>query len=572
MKSKNALRHISPLLDVEGLSVDFRVENVWRETTHDVSFTVGAGRTVALVGESGSGKSVTAMALMGLLPPSARVHGSAKFEGEQIIGMRGKDLRHFRSAEVGMIFQEPMTALNPVYTIGHQITRAIRSHAGSTNHERRERVIELLKLVSMPEPSRRIDHYPHQLSGGQSQRAVIAIALASNPKLLIADEPTTALDVTVQTEILELIEGLQAKLGMALLIITHNMGVVAEIADDVVVMRNGKTVEHRTVHDLFAAPQHEYTRKLLASVPHLGQPEQFDFLFARETQPSAIPSLEVNDSQSLKVEDLTVVYRGHRRSGDYTAVRGVTFDIAPGETVGLVGESGSGKSTIGRTVLGLNDIAAGDITLLGKSIKGCSHKQMRQLRKETGMVFQDPASSLNPRVPIGLTVVDPLRLHSVERSPKRLRARACELLDSVELPSSWTDRYPHELSGGQRQRVAIARAISMTPKILVADEPTSALDVCVQATVLALLKGLQAELGFSCLFISHDLAVVEILADRIIVLNQGAIVEQGSVNQILNDPQDAYTRKLIAAVPVPDPEEQRARRAQRLICSGLGEF
>jgi peptide/nickel transport system ATP-binding protein len=390
------------------------------------------------------------------------------------------------------------------------------------------------------------------------------MALASSPKLLIADEPTTALDVTVQAEIIDLMEEIQSRLGMGLLMITHDMGIVAETADDVVVMRDGQVVEHRAVHDLFAAPSNEYTRKLLEAVPHLGRPERFDSIFVQEPNRQATPDGNVKDRQVLAVDNLTVTYKGRGRNADYTAVSGVSFAVSPGEIVGLVGESGSGKSTIGRTILGLNQIADGDVTLLGTSIKGCSHKVMRKLRRDAGIVFQDPASSLNPRVPIGVTVVDPLRLHGVERNPQRLHQRARELLDSVGLPPDWTSRYPHELSGGQRQRVGIARAIAMRPKILVADEPTSALDVSVQATVLALLKDLQAELGFSCLFISHDLAVVEILADRIIVLNQGAIVEQGATRQILNDPQEAYTRKLIAAAPVPDPVEQRARRTQRL--------
>lgn len=568
MATRTAPEADMPLLRVDGLSVRFFTDRTWQQVTHEVTFALAQGKTLALVGESGSGKSVTAMALTGLLPGNGRVTGSATFDGTQVVGGSADQLRRLCGAEVGTIFQEPMTALNPVYTVGHQIARAVTSHSRLSSDRVRRRTLELLELVRMPDASRRVRHYPHQLSGGQRQRVMIAMALASQPRLLVADEPTTALDVTVQAEILELLADLRNRLGMALLLITHDMGVVADAADDVVVMRAGAVVETGEVFDLFAEPACAYTRQLLDTVPYLGRPQR---LHAEPAAADANPDLPIppgravtaaiEDTPIVTVRDLTVTYHGRRRRDEFTAVQDVSFELRDGETLGLVGESGSGKSTIGRAILGLTPITQGDVLLGEASVRGASRKALRRLRRAVGIVFQDPASSLNPRVPIGRSVVEPLYLHGIERSSRALRLRSAELLDAVGLPTSWSRRYPHELSGGQRQRVGIARAVSLRPKVLVADEPTSALDVSVQATVLALLKDLQREVGFCCLFISHDLAVVEILADRVIALQEGSIVEAGTTAEVLRGPTEPYTRRLLAAAPVPDPVAQRARRA-----------
>lgn len=563
----------SPLLDVQGLSVQFCHGRTWRPLTHNVSFALQQGKTLALVGESGSGKSITAMALTGLLPRNAKVTGSARFDGQQILGLSDGKARDLRGAGIGTIFQEPMTALNPVYSIGHQIGRAVTSHAALSAEQVRARVLELLELVRMPDRERRARHYPHQMSGGQRQRAMIAMALASQPRLLVADEPTTALDVTIQSEILDLLEDLRSRLHMALLLITHDMGVVAEAADDVVVMRSGTVVESGDVFSLFAKPRAAYTRELLDAVPYLGRPERFltgstrsgddrEDQTRRDTRTATDP--DTSTVPIVQARHLSVTYHGPGRHDAFKAVRDVSFELYGGETLGLVGESGSGKSTIGRAILGMTPITHGEILVTGANVHDASRKALRHLRREVGMVFQDPASSLNPRAPIGRTVVEPLYLHGLERDRRVLHARSEELLEAVGIPGSWGSRYPHELSGGQRQRVGIARAISLRPKVLVADEPTSALDVSVQATVLALLKDLQQEFHFCCLFISHDLAVVEILADRVIVLNEGAIVESADTATVLRHPTEAYTNRLVAAAPIPDPVEQRRRRATKL--------
>ena len=549
------------VLQLDRVSVSFGSGSATIPVTSEVSFTVRRGETIALVGESGSGKSVTAMSILDLLPGNAHATGSIRFHDTEMIGASEATIRAARGARIGVIFQEPMTALNPVYTIGTLIGQALRSHRARSGSEVRERTLELLRLVGMPEPEKRIHSYPHQLSGGQRQRAMIAMAISGDPEVLIADEPTTALDVTVQADILALLARLQRTLGMGMIFITHDMGVVAEVADRVCVMRSGEIVEQADVFELFANPKHEYTKKLLAAVPHLGQDSP--------TTPITVVQGEgqARAPDALRITDLRVTYPGRFGTAGFTAVDGVSLNIPRGEMVGLVGESGSGKSTIGRAIIGLVPVSAGTIEVDGRSLTGLSARQQRRERRDVSIVFQDPASSLNPRATIGDSIVEPLKRHGLVRGTRALRLRAAELLERVELPGSWANRFPHELSGGQRQRVGIARAISLNPKLLIADEPTSALDVSVQATVLELFRSLQRDLGFSCLFISHDLAVVEMLANRVVVLRGGRVVEQGDGRQILRTPSEEYTRALVAAAPVPNPAVQKkraqAREAQR---------
>jgi peptide/nickel transport system ATP-binding protein len=558
------------VLRVTDLTVEFDTGRGLTAVTHGVSFEVRAGETVALVGESGSGKSVTAMSVMNLLPANARRSGSIEFGGEDLLAVSAARMRGIRGCDIAMVFQEPMTALNPVYTIGRQLREAIRSHGGFTRQAADDRALELLRLVTMPEPERRLKQYPHQLSGGQRQRAMIAMAISGNPRVLIADEPTTALDVTAQAEILDLLIDLQKRLSMALVLITHDMGVVADVATRVVVMRDGRVVEDADCADLFSAPQHDYTRQLLASVPYLGRSEIVRNLPTTSIAvvDRALPQTMDAAAPVLDIRDLVVEYPSRFGQPAFRAVDQVSFSMAPGDVVGLVGESGSGKSTIGRACIGLVPVHSGSISVAGIDIASASRPEMRRLRREASIVFQDPASSLNPRATIGDSISAPLLWNGVSRDRKVLRERSRELLDQVKLPADWVDRYPHELSGGQRQRVGIARAIAVRPSVLVADEPTSALDVSVQAAVLELLLDLQASLGFSCVFISHDLSVVEQLANRVVVLNRGRIEETGDTRQILHHPRETYTQRLIQAVPVPDPVVQRERRQVRRAAAG----
>ncbi|PRI11248.1 ABC transporter ATP-binding protein [Leucobacter massiliensis] len=553
----------TPLLKVDGLSVAFQGPGGWRDVTHEVSFELGAGKTLALVGESGSGKSVTAMSILDLLPPGTRRTGRILFDGVDVTGLKGAALRALRGSRIATIFQEPMTALNPVYTIGDQLIAALTSHRELTRAEARTRAIQLLRDVHMPAPETKVDDYPHQLSGGQRQRAMIAMAISSEPELLIADEPTTALDVTVQAEILDLIAELQERLGMAVLIITHDMGVVAEVADEVVVMKDGRVVEAAPAAQLFARPEHEYTRKLLAAVPRLGEAGDFLASSADKLRIDGVTAATVVPEAVLRFDRAVIRYPGRWRTPGFQAINGLDLVVAKGEIVGLVGESGSGKSTIGKAAVGLLPVSEGELEVRGERITGAGGRAMQQLRRHVTMVFQDPASSLNPRRTIGQAISDPLMWQGIERDARRRRARAEELLEKVQLDPAWVDRHPHELSGGQRQRIGIARAIATNPALMIADEPTSALDVSVQAQVLELFLALQRELGFSCLFISHDLSVVETLSNRVVVLRHGDVVEQGATEQVLHHPRDEYTRRLIAAAPVPDPEVQRRRRAER---------
>jgi len=540
------------VLQVASYSIDFWVEGVWYPAAINMNFEVQAGKVLAIVGESGSGKSSIAMGLMDLLAQNARISGSVKVNGQEMVGAKKSQLRKARGRQVAYIFQEPMTALNPVYTIGFQIVETLRAHFDMGPQEAKSRAVELLTMVEIPNPSESFNKYPHQLSGGQRQRALIAQSLACDPGLLVADEPTTALDVTVQAEILDLIRNLRDRLNSAILLITHDMGVVADLADDILVLKDGRTVEYGTSDQIFNRPQHPYTQQLLAAVPKLGSAA------IRERSADLVGRAPV-----LKLENVSIEYPKTGRIPAFRAVTDFSLEIFPGEIVGLVGESGSGKTTVGRAAIGLLPIAEGKITLMGKDISRPSPKELREIRRHTGIVFQDPASSLNPRLPIGESIGEPLLLSGVADGAE-LDRRVEDLLQSVELPRGYRNRYPHELSGGQRQRVCIARALALTPELLIADEPTSALDVSVQARFLDLLQHLQDRLKFACLFISHDLAVVDILSHRIAVLQQGRLVEVGMRDEILKSPRNDYTRRLISAVPVPDPAEQRLRREARL--------
>ncbi|MEQ8437001.1 MAG: ABC transporter ATP-binding protein [Ilumatobacter fluminis] len=571
----------TPVLSVDQLNIDFWVDGVWYPAVVDASFDLNSGEVLAIVGESGSGKSTTALATLGLLPKNANVRGSIVVDDTEVVGLDQRTLRSMRGRLASVIFQEPMTALNPVYTVGFQIAEMLRSHQSMAPKAARKRAIELLDLVEIPNPEVRVDSYPHQLSGGQRQRAMIAQALALEPKLLIADEPTTALDVTVQAEILKLLRDLRDRIDAGVLLITHDMGVVADLSDRVLVMQNGEIVERGTSADVFYRPQHSYTQQLLGSVPHLGrlvnavvagdeqQAEQIaEAIDETADQPTAT---SVTTERIVDLRGVSVEYPKRGRTPAFRAVDGIDLDIAPGEVVGLVGESGSGKTTVGRAIVGLLPFVEGEADVLGTPMVGVSKDDLRAVRRDLSFVFQDPGSSLNPRLPIGESIGEPMLLAGFDA--KAREARISELLDQVELDRSLRNRYPHELSGGQRQRVGIARALALRPKLLIADEPTSALDVSVQAKVLDLFQELQRDIGFACLFISHDLAVVEILAKRIAVMQHGKLVEFGPREDILTRPTDPYTKRLLAAVPVPDPDAQQLRRQERdaLIAAGADD-
>ena len=537
------------VLEVKGLNVDFYVDGTWVPAAIDVDYQVRAGEVVAIVGESGSGKTQSSMSIIGLLPRNGRASGSAKLRGRELVGLPQRKLTSVRGPEVGVIFQEPMTAMNPVLTVGYQIVEVLREHMDLRPEDAKARAIELLNLVEIPEPERRFNSYPHQLSGGQRQRAMIAQALACDPALLFADEPTTALDVTVQAEILNLIRDLKTRINAGIVLITHDMGVVADMADRILVMKDGRLVEEGTSDQIFNKPEEPYTQALLAAVPHLGST-----LATKDA--NRIPA---ETPLALEAKGLIIDYPKVGRAPAFRAVKGIDLTIKQGEIVALVGESGSGKTTVGRAAVGLLPVAGGDLTVVGRNMATIRKSDLEELRREFSIVFQDPGSSLNPRWPIGQSIAEPLILAGFNK--KQRFDRVGELMDQVELIRDFRNRYPHELSGGQRQRVGIARALALEPKLLIADEPTSALDVSVQARVLDIFQELQREHGFGCLFVSHDLAVVEQLSDRIAVMKDGLIVEQGTVEQIIAHPKDPYTQRLIAAVPVPDPAEQERRRA-----------
>ncbi|MFF9505507.1 dipeptide ABC transporter ATP-binding protein [Streptomyces sp. NPDC014724] len=550
-----------PILELDDLGVVFTTETGEVPAVRGVSLHVRPGETLALVGESGSGKSTIALAAMGLLAGNARATGSATIAGNQVVGAREADLAALRGRTVSMVFQEPATALDPLTRIGRQIAEVIRNHRKVSAKEAATEAVELLRKVGIPEPERRATAYPFQLSGGQRQRVVIAMAIANEPALLIADEPTTALDVTVQAEILDLLRRLAVETGTGVLLVTHNMGVVADFADRVAVMYHGEIVETGPVEDVLLRPSHEYTERLLAAVPRLSVAEA-----GRPATPAA--AARPDTEPVVELHDISVVFG--RGKGAVRALDGVSLAVHAGETLGLVGESGSGKSTASRVALGLIPPSSGTVSLFGTDLGRTRSRARRALRAGIGVVLQDPVASLDARMTVGECVAEPLRVHRRELSAKDRQSKVADVLDRVRLPRELARRAPRELSGGQRQRVSLARALVLEPRLLVADEPTSALDVSVQEAVLEVISELQHELGFACLFVSHDLAVVQHFAQRVVVMRAGRIEEQGPTGATLLHPETDYTRRLLAAVPVPDPVIQRGRRAERLATLAAG--
>jgi peptide/nickel transport system ATP-binding protein len=555
---------MSPVVDIKDLSISFATDAGAVKAVDGVSLSVNRGEVLAIVGESGSGKTVTAKTILGLLPETATTGGAVLLSNRagtsvsDVVSLSKKQLRAVRGTDVSMVFQEPSTALNPVYTVGWQIAEGLRAHGKLSKAEAKREAIEILRKVGIPEPELRVNYYPHQFSGGQKQRVVIASALVLNPGLIVADEPTTALDVTVQAEILELLRRLRDEFDTAIVLITHNMGVVADLADRVAVMYQGKVVEEADAKTLFAHPQAEYTKRLLDAVPRIGQGRVRTE--ERQRVRAERASGGVVDVPVVEATNLTIEYAARFGRKGFRAVDEVSFRIGPGEVLGLVGESGSGKTTIGRAIGGLTRITSGSLKVLGFEMLDFAERSFKPLRGDIGFVFQDPAASFNPLLTIADAVAEPLVIHGHAKNPTQARKRVDELLEAVQLPKSYGDRFPHELSGGQRQRASLARGLALEPKLLIADEPTSALDVSVQARVLELFAELQLEFGFAALFISHDLAVVDLLADRIAVLYHGRLVEEGTGAEVLGDPKDPYTRRLLASLPVPDPVEQAARR------------
>ena len=555
-------RRDGAIVDIRDLEVAFASDAGAVRAVAGVSLRVGPGEVLAVVGESGSGKTVTAKTILGLLPSTATTSGvvllasKAGAEPSDVVSVSGSRLRELRGTDVAMVFQEPSTALNPVYTVGWQIAEGLRAHLSISRAEARAKAIEVLGRVGIPDPEHRVDYYPHQFSGGQKQRVVIAMALVLDPGLIVADEPTTALDVTVQAEILDLLRRCRDEFGTSILLITHNLGVVADLADRVAVMYAGEVIEEASVNELFADPQQDYTKRLLAAVPYVGQGR------ARTAERAEARAAAPEQAPVVEARDLRISYPGRLVRPGFVAVDGVSFVVRGGEVLGLVGESGSGKTTIGRAIAGLTRVSGGSLTVLGQEMNGVRERTFRSHRRDIGFVFQDPASSFNPLLSIAECVAEPLVVHGRAADPRAARQRVDELLEAVQLPRSYGDRYPHELSGGQRQRASLARALALDPMLLIADEPTSALDVSVQARVLELFAELQARLGFASLFISHDLAVVDLLADRIAVLYRGRLVEEGTGEQVLGAPQHPYTQRLLASLPVPDPTAQALRRAE----------
>ncbi|UVK41444.1 ABC transporter ATP-binding protein [Mesorhizobium sp. AR10] len=547
-----------PVLDITSLCVSVRGEDGEREVVSDLSLTLERGETLCIAGESGSGKSMTALAIMQLLPqPAGRISsGKIRLGETDLATLNERQMQRIRGDRIAMIFQEPMTSLNPVLSIGRQLTESIEAHTGLSRAEARRRAIEALKAVRISEAESRLKQFPHELSGGMRQRVMIAMALALEPDVLIADEPTTALDVTVQGEVLELLRDLQREHGTSVILITHDMGVVAEMADRVIIMRHGRMVEQGTAADIFARPQADYTRELLAAVPRIG---------------TGIGRQKSRDVEAAKPGNVAVVNDLHVRFdlrggffGRVTrrvhAVEGVSFAIAPNETLALVGESGCGKSTTAKALAGLVPYQ-GDIAIGGRNLSGLGRDEHKAVRRDVQMIFQDPYASLDPRMRVGDLVAEPLLIHGIASKEER-RERVAALFERVGLSADQMELYPHEFSGGQRQRVCIARTLALRPKLIIADESVSALDVSVQARVLELLKELQREFGVAYLFISHDMAVVENISDRVAVMYLGQIVEMGTRDQVFSNPHHAYTKRLIEAVPVPDPTKRRTRFAR----------
>ncbi len=564
-----------PVLSVEGLTTSFLVDGSWKSVVRDVSFEVMPGETVAIVGESGSGKSVTSLSVMRLLAKAtSRIEGNVVLNGRNLLSLSDRQMRDIRGNDVAMIFQEPMTSLNPIFTIGRQISEALTCHRAMTPAEARAETIRLLEKVRIPNAAARFNEYPHQFSGGMRQRVMIAMALASRPKLLIADEPTTALDVTIQGQILDLIKVLQEEEGMAVLFITHDMGVVAEISDRTIVMYRGEAVESGLTADIFHRGKHPYTRALLSAVPRLGSmkgqhwPLRFptvDIQTGETTVPAPVAdTVDKRKTPILEVRNLTTRFDIRsglfsRKTGAVHAVENVSFDLFQGETLSLVGESGCGKSTTGRSITRLVQPNSGEVILDGTSVLSLDQIALRTMRKSIQMIFQDPFASLNPRMSVGATIAEPFIVHRLG-TQKQAREKAVDLLERVGLSADMFSRYPHEFSGGQRQRIAIARALSLDPKVIVADESVSALDVSIKAQVVNLLLDLQQDFNLSFLFISHDMAVVERVSHRVAVMYLGEIVEIGPRAAVFDNPQHAYTKTLMNAVPVPDPARRGIKR------------
>ena len=594
---------MTPLLEVRNLVTEFRSDVYNVKAVNDVSFTVHKGRTLGIVGESGSGKSVTSLSVMRLIqtPPGKITGGQALFHEQDgsvtdLLTLPEEKMRSYRGNKIAMIFQEPMTSLNPVFTCGDQIIEAIRLHQQVSKDEARARALQLLQEVKLPRPEQMMTSYPHQLSGGQKQRVMIAMAMSCNPALLIADEPTTALDVTVQATILDLMRGLQKKHDMSMMFITHDLGVIAEIADDVIVMYKGKIVETGTVQQIFEDPQHPYTKGLLACRPRLDKklrilPTVRDFMDEREdgtivermdaSVEAAVEGLEITQAEIddrntrlameqplLDVRNLEVHFPIKsglfgRTSGFVKAVDDITFDVKPGETLGLVGESGCGKTTTGRAILRLVEPTGGSVMFNGHDVRKLNDGELMRMRRDFQIIFQDPYSSLNPRLSVGSAVMEVMRVHNIGENEADRKDRVLYLLDKVNLLPRHFSNYPHEFSGGQRQRICIARALALQPKLLICDESVSALDVSVQAQVLNLLVQLRDEFKLTYIFISHDLSVVKFISDRIAVMNAGKIVEMGAANTIYAHPQQDYTRNLIEAIPIGSVEAIRKRVAER---------
>ncbi|MGL4575273.1 MAG: ABC transporter ATP-binding protein [Burkholderiaceae bacterium] len=545
------------LLSVKDLKVSFKVgKGQIAEAVRGVSFDVPENSTVALVGESGSGKSVTAMSILNLLPDNAIRQGSIQFMGREMLKADMAALQEMRGKDIACIFQEPMTSLNPVFTVGAQVAETLVRHAGLSSKAALDRVVELFTEVGLPEPKRRVDMYPHEMSGGQQQRVMIAMALACEPKLLIADEPTTALDVTIQRQILELLRKLKDRHKMSMLFISHDLGVVGEVCDHVVVMRHGVVREQGPVAQIFASPQDSYTKALLACRPSLDNTSARLLVIDDHMQGNAARAVgKTKDTAApvvLEVKALAksfMLKEGLFKKREFKAVKGVNFQLRKGFTLGVVGESGSGKTTMGLTLLRLHEPTGGEVLFDGKNLLSLSGSEWNKMRRRIQIVFQNPYASLNPRFTVGQTLMEPMQVHNIGASDAERAARAQEILRKVGLDASAFGKYPHEFSGGQRQRIAIARCLTLNPEVLILDEAVSALDVSVQAQVLNLLKDLQDELGLSYVFISHDLAVVNFMADEVLVMKDGEVVEQADAQTILKAPQQDYTKRLLSAVP-----------------------
>ncbi|MGV1831916.1 dipeptide ABC transporter ATP-binding protein [Agrobacterium vitis] len=550
------------VLSVKNLKISFGSKPI----VHDLSFDIAAGSTLAVVGESGSGKSVTSLAIMGLLPEgTAKVSGSIRLNGKELLDLPEAEMRQIRGGKISMIFQEPMTSLNPVQRVGDQIAEAIRIHRGLKGRGLRDAVLEMLKKVGIPDPERRIDNYPHMFSGGMRQRVMIAMALACDPALIIADEPTTALDVTVQAQILQLLKDLQQDTKTAVLFITHDMGVVAEVADQVLVMRGGHQIEADSVNKIFTEPESEYTRILIEAAPSIAG--KIDIENAAASELDVLPLNCKGDKPLLEVRDLSVrfVHTGGllgRRLGHVHAVEGVSFAIGKGETLGLVGESGSGKSTIGKAIIDLVSRHGGTITVDGNVIDYSNPKSLARLRRDVQMIFQDPFGSLDSRQTIGSAIIEPMKVHGIATG-KALTEKMEWLLDKVGISPDRAKSLPHEFSGGQRQRICIARALAMAPKLIIADEAVSALDVAVKAQIIELMMNLQKEFDISYLFISHDMAAVEKICDRVAVMYFGELVEIGSRDDVIGRPGHDYTQRLLSAIPITHPDQRLDRPAAK---------